>query len=111
MDTRSIVIAGGLGLVGVNFWTSNQRPAIANVIFGDKGADPNAARSALVGIGGELLLVLILVMMAGASEALSRTALAIIAALWVLWGIHYYASPTGAKVSGKPWQNFSQTGG
>lgn len=95
MESRTPVIAAGLGLVAVNFWTSNQRPAIAGLVFGDtKGAQAQqAARNAALGIGGELVLLLVLSVVAGASDSLALGMLAVVGALWVLWGITYYSAP------------------
>lgn len=110
VDTRTPVWVGGLGLVAVNFWTSSQRDAIANLVFGDKqgAAAAQPGHAALVGIGGELVLLLVLFVVAGMSDQLASAMLAIVAALWVLWGITYYTRNQGASANnGKPWQQFN----
>lgn len=90
--TQQLVAVGGLGLAGVNFWTGRQRPAITGVLWGDKGADVSAGHQAMLGLGGELVLVVVLTMAAGASQSLAYGMLAVVAALWVLWGMHYYGA-------------------
>lgn len=94
--TQQLVAVGGLGLVGVNYWTSAQRSAIGSTVWNGKA--PAAARSALLAIAGELLLVFILTMVAGQSDSLAYGMLAILAALWVLWSMQHYGSG-GAKRS------------
>lgn len=98
--TQQLVAVGGIGLVAANFWTGQQRPRIVGVLWGDKGADPSAGHAAMLGIGGELLLVVLLVLAAGMSQSVAYGMLAIIAALWVLWGIHYYGSSSATAGAG-----------
>lgn len=92
--TQQLVAVGGLGLAAVNFWTSNQRPLITGVLWGDAGADAAAGHKALLGLGGELLLIAILTLVAGQSDGMATGMLAAVAALWVLWGIHHYTGVT-----------------
>lgn len=99
--TQQLVAVGGLGLVGVNYWTSKQRTAIAGTVWNGKA--PQQARSAFLAIGGELLLVFLLTMAAGQSDSLAYGMLAIVAALWVLWAMQHYggkqsSAPAGAAV-------------
>jgi hypothetical protein len=96
--TQQLVGVGGLALVGVNYWTSQQRPAISGVILGTS-QDTAAGHKALLGIGGELLVVGLLTLVAGSSDSMALGMLAAIAALWVLWGIHYYGGQAGAKTT------------
>lgn len=98
--SQQLVAVGGLALVAANFWTGSQRSAVSGVLWGAKGADVTAGHQAILGIAGELVLVVVLAMAAGASDSLSYGMLAIVAALWILWGMHYYgAGGAGSKTT------------
>lgn len=96
---QSAVAVGGLGLVAVNYWTSAQRTAVVNTLWDKR--DPSAAHRALLGIGGELLLVGVLAFAAGQSDALGAGMIAIIVSLWVLWAMGYYGRG-GKRTSAAP---------
>lgn len=98
--TQSLVALGGLGLVGVNFWTSAQREQVAATVWNKKGAA--ASHKVLTTVGGELVLVLVLVLVAGQSDSLANGMLAVIASLWVLWAMQHYgnAAQTSAGSTG-----------
>lgn len=89
--TQELVLLGGFGLLGVHLWTSSQRADISAAFFGGKGAP--AAHTALLQIAGELLLLLILIVVAGQGGGLAAGMLAVVASLWVLWGISHYRTP------------------
>lgn len=92
---QSVVALGGLALVGVNWWNSDQRGAISDAFAGH--SHPAKAHSALLQMGGELLLVLVVTIVAGMSDSLGTGMLALIAALWILWGIQHYAGVAPGK--------------
>lgn len=98
--TQQLVAVGGLGLVGVNYWTSAQRTAIAGTVWNGKA--PAQARGALIAIGGEVLLVFVLTMVAGQSDSLAYGMLAIIVALWVLWAMAHYGKKSGTAAAPAP---------
>lgn len=95
---QSLVAIAGAGLVGVNYWTSSQRTTITATVWDKR--DPAAAHKALLGITGELLLVGLLVLFAG-TDAGASASLAILAALFVLWGIQYYGGAKGGTATGR----------
>lgn len=86
---QTLVAAGAFGLVGVNFWTGDQRQRIGGVLW--TGANPADAHRALLELGGELLLVAVLIILAGLSDTMAKGMAAIVAALWILWAIGYYS--------------------
>lgn len=88
---QQAVAAGGLALIGVNVWTGGQKSSIAGLLDGTAGADNG--RSILVHLGSELILVLVATIAAGTSDAVATGMVAAIVALWVIWGIAYYARP------------------
>ncbi|HEY2300526.1 MAG TPA: hypothetical protein VGH66_01455 [Acidimicrobiales bacterium] len=85
-----IVAIGGVALVGVNFWTSAQRPTLSAVF--DGSGDATAGHQAFLAIGAELLLVLVMAFAAGASGTVGNAMVAVMATLWVLWAIRYYSA-------------------
>ena len=88
---QTIVGVGGIALVGVNFWTSNQRPTLSAVFDNSKQADPTAGHQIFLAIGAELLLVFVMAFAAGASGTVGNAMVAVLATLWVLWAIRYYS--------------------
>lgn len=88
---------GGIALVGVNYWTGQQRAPISSLL---SGTSSTAAHSSLVELGGELLLVGVAVAIAGASPAAGKAVLAAVVALWILWAINHY-SGSSAKAKAK----------
>lgn len=97
---QSAVAIGGVGLVAVNYWTSKQRTAVVGTLWDKK--DPSAAHAALLGIGGELLLVGVLAVAAGQSDTLGNGMVAIVVALWILWAINYYTIGSPHTTAGAP---------
>jgi hypothetical protein len=91
---QQLVATAGVGLVAVNFWTSNQRAAVGGTVWSKK--DPTKAHTALLAIGGELLLVAILTFAGGTSDTAANASLAVLAALWILWAMKHYGSTGGA---------------
>jgi hypothetical protein len=92
--SQQLVGLGGLGLIAVNFWTGDQRTEIAPVL-GGKGTVADA-HSAFKEIGAELLFVVIATMLAGL-PGWGAGMVAVIVALYILWGINHYSNPQPAK--------------
>lgn len=81
--TQTVVAAAAVGLLAANEWTNSDRGVFGGVLW--NGSDPAAAHAALVRVGGELLLVFVLVILAGLNGSWPMTVGAIVAALWVLF--------------------------
>lgn len=102
--TQTVVAAGAVGLLAVNEWTNKDKGVFGGVLW--NGTNPPAAHAALVRLGGELLFVLVLVILAGTGGSWPATAGAIVAGLWVLFLIRRYgATPAAAKSSATPTPN------
>lgn len=103
MDGRqSLVATTGAGLAAVTFWTTSQRGAIGGTLWNK--SDPAKAHSALLALGGELLLVAILTFAAGTSDTAANATLALLAALWILWAIQHYGGGKKAAQTSAPSQ-------
>ena len=110
MDGRQQLAAtAGIGHVAVNFWTSNQRSAIGGTVWSKH--DPTKAHTALLAVGGELLLVGVLTLFAGTSDTAANAVIAILAALWILWAITHYAKTGGSSSAGSPGSPMQQSPG
>lgn len=107
---QELVAAGGLALVGVNFWTSSQRSAVAGTVWSKK--DPAASHKVLLAVGGELVLVAVLTATAGSPVA-ANAAIAIIVALWILWAMKAVHPAGGANpnTGSTPMQSSPGAGG
>lgn len=93
--TQSLVGFGGVGLVAANFWFGGQRSQVSAGLFGS--GDPGVAHTALLTLGGEMLLVVVVTVLAGISDAWAGVMAAVIVGLWILWAMHHYgkqSSPT-----------------
>lgn len=95
--SQTLVGAGGVGLVFANFWLGggNQRSTVSAGLFGS--GDPGAAHTALLSLGGEMLLVVILTVLAGVSDAWGAAMAVVIVGLAIIWAINHYG--TGSKSS------------
>lgn len=99
---QQLVGAAGIGLVVANVWTGPQRKSLAGVLGSSTAAvDTAAAHKTAKAIGGELLGVGALVLLAGASSSAGNAALIVLVALWVLWLTHR-AAPFGTDKAGYP---------
>lgn len=89
MSSQQLVGAAGIGLVIANAWTGRQRKDLAPIFDSSfpREAD-NLSKRAAKEIGAELLAVGVLVLLAGGSAAASGAALAVIAALWLVFLLH-----------------------
>lgn len=88
----------GIALVGVNLWTGPGRHQIGDVIWG--GGQTDTGHKALLALGGQLLFVGVLVFFAGGGDGAANVVLALIAALWVLWGINRYGNKSTQAPAG-----------
>jgi len=96
MDGKTAVVGiGGLGLIAANFWNGNQRQAIGGTVW--KGNNPQVAHKALLGLSGELLLVFLMYLGAGASDGLATAMVVVVITLWVLWAIAHYTGAGNAN--------------
>lgn len=100
MDGKTAIVGiGGLGLVAANYWTGNQRRLLGGAVFTPSHGGRTEAHSALLAVGGELLLVGLLYLLAGASDQLANVAVVLVLTLWVLFAI---TRSTGAPATSKP---------
>lgn len=100
---QTLVGAGGVGLVAANFWFGGQRSTVSAGLFGS--GDPGVAHKALVTLGGEMLLVVVLVVLAGISDAWAAAMAVVIVGLAILWAINHYGSSSSSsqtKTGGAP---------
>ena len=97
---QSLVGYGGAGLILADFWIGGQRGTVAAGLFGS--GDSASAHAALLKLGGEALLVVVLTILSGVSDSLGSVMAVVIVALWVLWAINHYGSSSPTK---------TQTGG
>lgn len=97
---QTVVGAGGVGLVALNFWLGGQRSQVSAGLFGS--GDPGVAHKALVTLGGEVLLVVVLTVLAGISDAWAAVMAVLIVGLGILWAINHYgsSSSSSAKTGG-----------
>lgn len=94
---QTLVGAGGVGLVAANFWFGGSHQTVSAGLFGS--GDPGAAHSALLGLGGEMLLVVVLTVLAGLSDAWGTAMAVVVVGLAILWAINHYAG-SGSSTSG-----------
>lgn len=80
---QSIVAVGGVGLIGATFWMSGQRTSLDGLIW-NKQSSPQA-KSSLLQIAGESILVLILYLVAGGSDDAGNVSVVILVTLWILF--------------------------
>jgi hypothetical protein len=85
---QSLVAAGGIGLVIVNYWTGPARHQVAGVF--DQGGDVSAAHGQLKIVAGELLFVAGATLLAGLGDTWATSMVVLIVALFVLWAINHY---------------------
>ena len=95
--TQSLVGFGGAGLVFANFWFGGNRASLSGGLFG-KGST-SAAHSVLLTLGGEMLLVLVLTVLAGVSDGLGSVFSVLIVGLWILWAMHHFAGGASPSTS------------
>lgn len=101
---QSLVGLGGVGLVGANFWFGGDHPTVSAGLFGS--GDPGAAHGALLRLGGEMLLVVVITVLAGVSDTWGTAMAVAIVGLWILWAINHYAKGGVQGTKGS-----TQTGG
>ena len=96
---QTLVGAGGVGLVFANFWLGggNQRSTVSAGLFGS--GDPGAAHSALLSLGGEMLLVVVLTVLAGVSDAWGSAMAVVIVGLAIIWAINHYGASSTSSTS------------
>jgi hypothetical protein len=87
-----MVAVGGLGLVGANFWFGPQRQSLDSLIW--DGQPSATAKTSLLQIGGEMVLLLILYLLAGESDQLGLAMVTIVITLWILF---YMSRETGTS--------------
>lgn len=87
--SQTLVGAGGVGLVFANFWFGGDRPQVSASLFGS--GDPGTAHTALVKLGGEMLLVVVLTVLAGLSDQWGSAMAVVIVGLAILWAINHYS--------------------
>lgn len=86
---QSMVAVGGLGLVGANFWFGPQRQSLDSLIW--QGQASSTAKTSLLQIAGELVLILIMYLFAGESD---QTGLAMVVVVITLWILFYMSRET-----------------
>lgn len=86
MSSQQLVGLAGGALIITNLWTGPQHDALAPLWSGT--GDLSGAHKVAKQVGSEVLGVGVLAVAAGTSTTASRTTLALVAALWVLWLIH-----------------------
>lgn len=93
---QTVAAAAGASLVGVNFWTGPQRKAFTRGALSSSAspAQEESAHKALVQLAGELVFVGVAVLIAGGSSKAGGIAVAVFAALWILWLIKHYSKGT-----------------
>lgn len=96
---QTLVGAGGVGLVLVNYWTSETRSVVSGGLF-TPGGDTGAAHRSLAVLGGELLFVMVATVLAGMSDSFGSVMVAVIAALFVLFAINHYGG--GVQTTAAP---------
>lgn len=104
--TQTLVGAGGLALVAVNFWTSDDRQTVSSGIF-TKSGDAHAAHLSLAKVFGELVFVVVAVVLAGLSNTWAMAMAAVVVALFVLFAINQYGGgvqSAGAQSAAPPAQ-------
>lgn len=94
---QTLVGAGGVALVATNFWTGGQRGSVSAGLFGS--GDPGVAHKALLTLGGEMIFVVVLTILAGLGDTWGAAMAVAIVGLWILWAINHYAptSTSGTK--------------
>lgn len=90
-----MVAVGGVGLIGVNFWKSQQRTSLDALIW--QGQSTPAAKTALLQIGGEAVLLLIMFLLAGQSSTLGLAMVTVVVTLWIL----FFMKTTGGTTAKK----------
>lgn len=90
---QTLVGVGGMGLILVNFWSSEARSVVSGGLF-SPGGDTGAAHRTLAVMGGELLFVIVATVLAGISDGWGALMVATVVALFVLWAVHHYGSGT-----------------
>lgn len=99
--SQTLVGAGGVGLVIANFWFSPAKSQTSAGLFGS--GDPAVAHKAILGLGGEILFVIVATMLAGISQTWATVMTLVIVGLGILWAIHHYSkSTTSTTPGGKP---------
>jgi hypothetical protein len=97
--SQQLVGGIGVGLVGLNFWTTQRHTFTAGALNGSSsGAQQAAARSGLIQIGAELLFVGIATLLAGNSQA-AGPMVAVMLGLAILWAITHFGSSTTAPAA------------
>lgn len=100
---QTLVGIGGLGLIAVNYWTGSQRAPVTSILSTQPSTQQLAqSHGALVEIGGEFLFVLVAVVLSGTSDGLGKALVAVIVALWVLWGINHYSKAPSSSATSLP---------
>jgi hypothetical protein len=95
--TQQLVGLGGMGLIAVNFWTGEQRGQIVPAITGS-GNVANA-HGAFKEVGAELLFVIIATVLAGLGGGWGTGMVAVIVALFILWGITHYGKASSTTTT------------
>lgn len=98
--SQTLVGAGGVGLVVANFWFGSDRQGVSAGLFGS--GDPGTAHTALVKLGGEMLLVVILTVLAGLSDQWGAAMAVVIVGLAILWAINHYSSSSSSSKTATP---------
>lgn len=80
---QSAVAVGGIALVGANFWTGPQRQDLDNLVF--HGQSTPQAKTALLQIGGESILLILLYLVAGSSSGAGTAMVVLVLTLWILY--------------------------
>lgn len=92
---QSMIAVGGVGLIGVNFWQSSQRTSLDKLIW--QGQSTPEAKTALLQIGGEALLLLIMFILAGQSSTLGLAMVTVVVTLWILFFMKTKGGTTAKK--------------
>lgn len=93
---QQLVAGAGAALIGAVFWTGPQRSAFTAGALSSSAspAQQQAAHAAVKQLAGELLFVLVAAALAGLSRTAGNAMLAIVGALFLVWGITHYAGGT-----------------
>lgn len=94
---QSMVAVGGVGLIGVTFWKSQQRTSLDSLIW--QGKSSPAAKKSLLQIGGESVLLLILYLLAGQGDTLGLAMVVVVLTLWILFFMSTTSKPAGGIVA------------
>jgi hypothetical protein len=95
---QSFVGFAGAALVFANFWLGGNRQTVAGGLFGT--GDTASAHKILLTLGGEMLLVVVMTIIAGASDALAPVMVVLILGLWLLWAMNRFGGKTTAPTTG-----------